>query len=318
MTPPASLSLDLDDQWSYLRTHGDPEWKALPSYLEIFVPRLLRFLSERDLQITVFVVGQDAALESHREVFEALGRAGHEIGNHSYHHEPWLHLYSVGELEGEIERAEQAIESATGVRPSGFRAPGYSFTPATIEVLARRGYRYDASRLPTFLGPLARAYYFRHARLTPVQKRKRDRLFGGFREGLRPLRPYREHAGRAQLVEMPVTTMPILRTPIHLSYVLHLANRSPRLARLYFDMALTLCRWRGVEPSILLHPLDLMGCDDEGLGALAFFPGMERSRQWKLARVSELLSALTRHFRVLTLAQHLDDLEQREAIGREA
>ena len=31
--PLASLSLDLDNQWSYMKTHGDPGWESLPSYL---------------------------------------------------------------------------------------------------------------------------------------------------------------------------------------------------------------------------------------------------------------------------------------------
>ena len=41
--PPASLSLDLDNQWSYMKTHGDPAWESLPSYLDVVVPRALGF-----------------------------------------------------------------------------------------------------------------------------------------------------------------------------------------------------------------------------------------------------------------------------------
>ena len=36
----ASLSLDLDNKWSYLKTHGDPGWDSFPSYLDVVVPRL--------------------------------------------------------------------------------------------------------------------------------------------------------------------------------------------------------------------------------------------------------------------------------------
>ncbi len=32
--PLLSLSLDLDNKWSYLKTHGDAGWDAFPSYLE--------------------------------------------------------------------------------------------------------------------------------------------------------------------------------------------------------------------------------------------------------------------------------------------
>ena len=40
----ASLSLDLDNQLSYMKTHGDSGWEDFPSYLDIAVPRILEFL----------------------------------------------------------------------------------------------------------------------------------------------------------------------------------------------------------------------------------------------------------------------------------
>src|SRR5205823_13277969 len=61
--PIASLSLDLDNKWSYLKTHGDPGWESFPSYLDLVVPRFLELLRDLDLRMTVFVVGQDAAHE---------------------------------------------------------------------------------------------------------------------------------------------------------------------------------------------------------------------------------------------------------------
>ena len=39
--PIASLSLDLDNKWSYLKTHGDPGWEGFPSYFDTVVPRFL-------------------------------------------------------------------------------------------------------------------------------------------------------------------------------------------------------------------------------------------------------------------------------------
>ena len=43
-SPLASLSLDLDNQWSYMRTHGDPGWDEFPSYFDTVVPHILGFL----------------------------------------------------------------------------------------------------------------------------------------------------------------------------------------------------------------------------------------------------------------------------------
>ena len=58
----ASLSVDLDNQWSYMKTHGDAGWEHFPGYLDLVVPRILSFVNDRDLKVTFFVVGQDAAL----------------------------------------------------------------------------------------------------------------------------------------------------------------------------------------------------------------------------------------------------------------
>ena len=107
--PFASLSLDLDNQWSYMKTHGDAGWESFPSYLDIVCPRVVDFLEARDLTITFFIVGQDAALEKNHDALSMLSKAGHEIGNHSFHHEPWLHLYSEQEVKDELQRAENAI-----------------------------------------------------------------------------------------------------------------------------------------------------------------------------------------------------------------
>ncbi|HEX8638711.1 MAG TPA: polysaccharide deacetylase family protein, partial [Pyrinomonadaceae bacterium] len=113
MKPIASLSLDLDNKWSYMKTHGDAGWETLPSYLDVCVPRVLDFLRERDLRITFFIVGQDAALDKNLEALTQISAAGHEIGNHSFNHEPWLHLYTKQELADEFQKTEDAIARIT-------------------------------------------------------------------------------------------------------------------------------------------------------------------------------------------------------------
>jgi peptidoglycan/xylan/chitin deacetylase (PgdA/CDA1 family) len=300
--PIASLSLDLDNEWSYLKTRGDARWQALPTYLDRVVPRVLEVLARRSLRITFFVVGQDAALARNRAALCMIAAAGHEIGNHSMRHEPWLHLYSEDELERELAEAEAHIEAATGRRPDLFRGPGYSLSATTLHVLARRGYRCDASTLPTIIGPLARAYYFFAAGLSPEEREKRARLFGSARAGFQRLRPYRWRLSGGTLLEIPVTTLPFLRLPIHLSYVLYARSFSQPLARAYFDAALRICRMTGVQPSILLHPLDFLGREDAP--SLAFFPGMQLSAERKLPMVEWCLDRMQAVFDVRSLGEH--------------
>jgi len=298
--PICSLSVDLDNQWSYMKTHGDAGWESFPSYLDLVVPRILETLDRFGWKITFFIVGQDGALEKNREALQAIAAAGHEISNHSFNHEPWLHLYTKEQTVDEIARAEEAIEAATGQRPRGFRGPGYSLSRATLEALVERGYLYDASTLPTYLGPLARWYYFHTTKLSPEEKAQRKILFGGFNEGLRPLKPYLWNIGDRQLLEIPVTTMPILKMPFHFSYLLYIATYSPTIALLYFRSALALCRAMRVEPSLLLHPLDFLGGDD--VPQLAFFPAMKLEARLKTDRLQRMLRLLGQRHHVAPMS----------------
>jgi hypothetical protein len=301
--PLASLSLDLDNKWTYMKIHGDFGWQSFPSYLRIVVPRVLGLLAERRLQITFFIVGQDAALEANAEPLAAISSAGHEVGNHSFSHEPWFHLYEEDKCEDEIARAEAHIERATGHRPLGFRGPGFSSSGTLLNVLLRRGYQYDASSFPTFFGPIARFYYFFHMKgLDLAQREQRKRLFGTFRDGFRPLRPYLLRSGNLDLVEIPVTTMPIVKLPFHLSYILYLSTFSERLALTYFQAALAMCRATRTQPSLLLHPLDFLGCDDTS--DLSFFPAMSLPGAKKLALITQMLDIFCRDFTVVPMRQH--------------
>ena len=319
MKPIASLSLDLDNKWSYMKTHGDAGWEDFPSYLDKVVPRVLAFLRERDLKITFFIVGQDVALEKNRSAIASIAAAGHEIGNHSFNHEPWLHLYSKDELVDEFKRTEDALEGATEARPVGFRGPGYSLSPTVLEVLAERGYEYDCSTLPTYIAPLARAYYFfKSPEMSDEEREKRKKLFGKFADGFQSLKPYKWRVGERSITEIPVTTMPGFKTPIHASYVVYLSTFSKIAARAYWKTALALCRATGTEPSLLLHPLDFLSGDDAP--ELKFFPAMNLPIEEKLEFVGEILDEFSKSRTVLTMREHARaaadrGLKTRDALG---
>ena len=295
----ASLSLDLDNLWSYMKIHGDSGWDQFPSYLDVVVPRFLQFLDTFSFRITVFVVGQDAAIESNQAALKMIADAGHEIANHSFHHEPWLHLYTPGEVAAEIDRADDAIEGATGRRPHGFRGPGYSLSETVLDTLLARGYRYDCSTFPTFIGPAARAYYFLRSGFDRSERSKRSNLFGSTRDGLRPLKPYRWALKEGTLIEVPVTTMPVIKAPFHFSYAHWLASFSEPVARTYFAGALRACDGAGVAPSLLLHPLDFLGGDD--VSELSFFPGMDQPGERKMDRMHHLFETIAARYEIDTM-----------------
>lgn len=303
--PLASLSIDLDDKWAYLRSRGDAAWESRPSYLPKVVPRMVDFLGERGLDCTVFVVGEDVTRDAGAAEVERLARAGFEIANHSQSHLPYLNALPADEVEAEIATAEEGIERVTGTRPTGFRAPGFSWSPEVLAILARRGYAYDASVFPSFVGPLARLYVrmsgFRAAKPQAADDTPEQR-FSSVGDALRDLRPHPIETAAGSLTELPVTTMPLTRAPIHFTYVSFLAQKSRAAARAYWRTAMRLCRLRGVGPSLLLHPLDFLGEEDEP--DLAYFPGMKLTREAKLRLLSDTLADLSNNRRLVTTAEH--------------
>jgi hypothetical protein len=301
--PFASISIDLDDLWCYQRSRGDPAWEQRRSYLPALLPPLFNLLDEHHCHITFFVVGADAVAAKNALWLRMITQRGHEVGNHSFNHECWMQRGPTDQIRSEIAEAEEAILAATGERPTGYRGPGFSWSPALLEVLAERGYVYDASTLPTYLGPIARTYFLARARLSSEDRRRHRDLFGTVRDGMRPVHPYRwQLASGRVLLEIPVTTIPGIKTPFHMSYLIYLSRFSRRLMRTYLRTALKLSLRSGVNPSFLLHPLDFLGPEDAP--ELSFFPAMDLPLSHKRAVVHEVLDTLATHFTLGPMSLH--------------
>ncbi|MGN6604056.1 MAG: polysaccharide deacetylase family protein [Ginsengibacter sp.] len=297
----ACVSLDLDDQWSYMKVHGDAGWETFPSYLDVVVPVVLDVLDELNIKITFFIVGQDAAIEKNHPVLRSIVERGHEAGNHSFHHESWLQSYSKEKIEEEIIRAEEAIFCATGQRPNSFRGPGFSWSNDLLAVLKKRNYIFDASLLPTYISPLMRQYYFWKSSLSKEEKESRKELFGSFKEGFYPLKPFRwELDDKEELLEIPVTTMPFFKIPFHQSYLLYISNISTGLMKTYLKFAISMCKMTNTQPSFLLHPLDLIGADR--VPELSFFPGMNIRSEQKLKVFKIAMGIMKDNFDLLNMS----------------
>lgn len=295
-----AISIDLDNLWSYLRVRGDNTWETFPSYLHTFVPDFLDLLDSYRLKITFFVVGQDAAISENREIFREIASRGHELANHSFMHDPYLPFSSRSQLENDIVKAETAIYEATNIRPRGYRGPGYSWSCDLIHILQERGYLYDSTILPTFIGPAIRKYYQKYGASNPEARKKSASLFGGFRQGCLPLRPYLWKINENKsLLELPVSTIPLLRLPFHFSYLTYLSSYSSTLMKCYLNVAVSLCKARNVQPNFLIHPTDLLGGDR--VPKLHFFPGMSLSTEEKRANFHEIISTLSRSFSLIPL-----------------
>jgi len=292
-----------------MKVHGDEGWDLFPSYLDIVVPFVLDLLDDLDIKITFFIVGQDAAIEKNYAVLRSIIERGHEIGNHSFHHESWLKTYSKEKIEEEIFRAEEAIMQATGQRTKCFRGPGFSWSNDLLEVLQKRNYVFDASILPTYISPLMRLYYFWNSKLSKAERENRKELFGSYKEGFYSLKPFNwKLANNQTLLEIPVTTMPIFKLPFHLSYLLYISGFSMWAMKTYLGFSLFLCKLTGTSPSVLLHPLDLISGDK--IPQLAFFPGMDLPTEKKVAVFKYALKRLKKDFHVLPMLDFADQFQK--------
>ena len=307
---PASISLDLDDKWSYMKVHGDEGWQKFPSYFDIVVPLTLDMLDRLNIKITFFIVGQDAAIEKNHSILKNIVERGHEVANHSFHHESWLKTYSPDKIENEIIMAEESILKATGIRTNMFRGPGFSWSNDLLEVLRKREYIFDASILPTYLSPLMRRYYFWKSRLSKEERKKRRELFGSFKEGFYPLKPFKwEFKNKKQLLEIPVTTMPVFKTPFHQSYLIYISNVSIGLMKMYLRFSIFMCKLTRTSPSYLLHPLDLIGSDHAP--ELSFFPGMNVQSDRKMKILETALKRLKKNFELMPMGEFAKQLSEK-------
>jgi peptidoglycan/xylan/chitin deacetylase (PgdA/CDA1 family) len=83
-------------------------------------PQLLEILAHHKVPATFFQCG--ANVERLPSVAREVAAAGHVIGNHSHTH-PLFCFRSPRFIEQDLRRAQQAIQSHTGVIPVWFRAP---------------------------------------------------------------------------------------------------------------------------------------------------------------------------------------------------
>jgi hypothetical protein len=242
-------------------------------------------------------------LDKNQDFLRLLIERGHEVANHSFHHEVWLHTHPKESIEREILRAEEHIYRATGQKPIGFRGPGFVWSPVLLQILAENHYLYDATILPTYIGPLARMYYFWNSSLNPEEKEQRKKIYSSFREALRPVKPYRwKLNSNMELLEIPVTTIPILKIPFHLSYLIYLSRFSKILMFFYLKSAMMLCRLTETAPSFLLHPLDFIGKREAP--ELSFFPGMNVTAEHKSQLIQQVIRSISKHFEFINMSTY--------------
>lgn len=284
-----AISVDLDEIRHYFAIHG---LGAAPSAAEHAVydralPRFEELAAFERVPLTFFVVGADLARESNRVTARRLCEHGHELGNHTFDHPYDLSRRPAEEIARQIDCANDAIERHAGVRPSGFRAPGYVMTDAVYRALRATGMSYSSSVFPCPYYYAAKAGVLG---LMRVKGRASSSILGSPGVLLAPLGPYRvgepyfRHG--SGLIELPIQVTPRLRLPF---IGTSLTALGPWLAR---QLSQSLVGQELVN--LELHGVDLLDADD-GLHDLARHqPDVRLPLERKWAVLREVIGVLRR------------------------
>lgn len=146
-----ALTVDLEDYFHVSNFDDVIErsaWDAQPLRVARSTRLLLDLFEARGARATFFVLGWVA--KRCPELIGEIRDRGHEIACHGFGHE-LVYDMRTEEFRDDLRRACDAIESASGVRPRGYRAPSYSITRRSLwalDVLAEEGFRFDSSIFP--------------------------------------------------------------------------------------------------------------------------------------------------------------------------
>jgi peptidoglycan/xylan/chitin deacetylase (PgdA/CDA1 family)/2-polyprenyl-3-methyl-5-hydroxy-6-metoxy-1,4-benzoquinol methylase len=99
-------------------------------------PRLLELLDRHQARATFFVTGVNA--ERHPQLVREILARGHTIGNHTYHHSPFVMLQGSRKLRREIVDAQRVLKGF-GVTPRAFRPPVGVTNPHLWRILLEEG-----------------------------------------------------------------------------------------------------------------------------------------------------------------------------------
>jgi peptidoglycan/xylan/chitin deacetylase (PgdA/CDA1 family) len=201
------LSVDLDE-WFHSRrwvdgdqAHALPDMTALFRRLynsdrpagEVIAPTraLLDLFDRYRCRITFFILGEIA--EWYPELVREIAARGHEIASHGQRHVD-ITVLGPDRFARDLDASIATLETLTGQRPVGYRAPNLVYAPWATRLLESRGFLYDAT--------------------VCVSRPIGGKYKGWSRAPIHPYHPsYDDIAkpGDATLVELPLPPFPVLR-----------------------------------------------------------------------------------------------------------
>lgn len=225
--PQACTKIHTDPSHTHTKFYFTVDCDWVPGS-QVGLEYLLRLCHRLNLKGTFFFAGRFA--ETYPDLVRTVHAHGHELGTHGWAHggvEEDENFRRAGYRQQRewIRRATQAVERASGVRPTIFRAPNLWISPVTFDALEAEGYRYDSS-IPArrFDMGFGRVHYFTYfwAPLKPYRPSRHDLAEPGGKSII-------EIAPSSCLFPINLATLRTLGLPILRCMIRWIARRSRHL-----------------------------------------------------------------------------------------
>src|SRR3989339_170740 len=144
------FTVDIEDWYQGLVSLPREKWGYCEDRTERNTEKILSLLSEFRVQATFFVLG--CVAERHPELIRKIEDSGHEIAVHGYDHR-FIYNQTEDEFEKDIVRTLGILKKICHHEIEGYRAPFFSIRRDSLwalEVLCRRGIKYDSSIYPVY------------------------------------------------------------------------------------------------------------------------------------------------------------------------
>jgi hypothetical protein len=252
-----AVSVDLDEIPNYYAIHGlaSPVGPGATAVYDVGLPRLADLARAAEMPLTLFAVGADLTRPESASALAAQAARGHEVANHTLDHLYDLTRRPRAVIAEQVRGGIEAIAAATGVRPKGFRAPGYTVTDELYDVLGECGVTYDSSVFPCPPYYLAKALAMGLIRVRGRRSRSvldHPSVLGAPTRPYRVGRPYTRRG--AGMLELPIQVTRGPRVPY---FGTSITLGGPAVAR-----ALTRMVVGAPLVNLELHGIDVLDADD--------------------------------------------------------
>ncbi len=146
-----ALSVDIEDWFqvgAFESVIARDDWDDLAHRVEDNSIAVLDLFERAGVKGTFFTLGWVA--ERYPSLIRRIADAGHEIASHGWDHQR-VFAMQPEEFRADLRKAQAALEDASGLKPTGYRAPSFSIdarTPWAHKILAEEGYQYSSSVAP--------------------------------------------------------------------------------------------------------------------------------------------------------------------------